>query len=167
MRQGLIAALFLLAHLACDRQEQAERVPNGLMEARAFYEQQPHYLRPFPYAIVPKGLPDLKASTCGTCHKAIYEEWRLSTHARAWLDDAQFQAELHKTQLDGDGKSADVGWMCVNCHTPLENQLERLVVSLEEGQVGHPVYVENPNYDAALQLEAITCASCHVRDAWC
>ncbi|MBL4846948.1 MAG: hypothetical protein JKY65_15620 [Planctomycetes bacterium] len=131
----------------------------GLAEARAFYASQPEMLRPRPYARVPAGLPDLRAETCGGCHTEIYAEWRVSTHARAWLDDAQFQAELHKN----DGVSGrDAGWICVNCHTPLENQLEELVVGLEDGHLGRPRRIKNPNYDPLLQLEAITCAACHV-----
>ncbi len=131
-----------------------------MADAEAFYSGQPELLRPFPVTAVPQGLPDLKASTCGACHAEIYAEWRVSTHARAWEDDAQFMAELHKsTQPD-----SDTGWMCVNCHTPVANQLPRLVAGLRNGALNQPIYVDNPAYDAELQLEAITCAACHVRD---
>lgn len=132
-----------------------------LAEARAFYASQPEMLRPLPYTEVPKGLTDLSAKTCGGCHEEIYAEWQVSTHARAWLDDAQFQEELHKNVGVTD---RDTRWICVNCHTPLENQLEFLVAGLEDGHLGRPRMIANPNYDPALQLEAITCASCHVRD---
>ncbi len=131
-------------------------------EARAFYASQPAYFQPVPHQATPDGLPDLRASTCGACHVAIYDEWRISTHARAWQDDPQFQAELHKSRKPGH----DVGWICVNCHTPLENQLEQLVGRLEDGALDRPVYVDNPAWDPVLRDEAITCATCHVRDGF-
>tara|TARA_R110002072_G_scaffold93403_1_gene207009 strand:- start:905 stop:2200 length:1296 start_codon:yes stop_codon:yes gene_type:complete len=140
----------------------SESKPKGTVaEARAFYASQPEMLRPLPYTEVPKGLADLSAKTCGGCHEEIYAEWQVSTHARAWMDDAQFQEELRKN--DGVADRA-TRWLCVNCHTPLENQLEFLVAGLEDEHLGRPRLIENPNYDPALQLEAITCASCHVRD---
>jgi hypothetical protein len=132
-----------------------------LNDSRAFYASQPEFLRPFPYTAVPEGLPDLRAETCGSCHREIYAEWKVSTHARAWEDDAQYQEELAKTKAT-PGK--DASWICVNCHTPLVNQLPRLVAGLEDGALDRPIYVRNLNYNVRLQLEAITCASCHVRD---
>jgi cytochrome c554/c'-like protein len=141
--------------------ERSNSKPLGTVaEARAFYASQPEMLRPFPYTEVPQGLKSLSAQSCGACHREIYEEWRVSTHARAWMDDAQFQEELHKN----DGvPERDTRWICVNCHTPLENQLEFLVAGVEEGHLGKPRLIPNPNYDISLQQEAITCASCHVR----
>ena len=132
-----------------------------LHDSRAFYKAQPRYLRPLPYTETPAGLANLRAETCGSCHREIYEEWRVSTHARAWEDDAQFQEELAKGKAT-PGK--DTTWICVNCHTPLVNQLPQLVAGLVEGQRDQPRYLKNPNYDANLQLEAVTCATCHVRD---
>lgn len=132
-----------------------------LAAARAFYAAQPRYLQPLPYTEVPAGLPDLRSETCGTCHPEFYAEWQVSTHARAWEDDPQFQEELKKSERQRD---RDVTWMCVNCHTPLENQLAQLVVGLDDGDRGRPVYVDNPHFDAALQRDAIGCATCHVRD---
>jgi len=139
----------------------APAAANPLDQARAFYGSQPAYLSPVVLGSdVPAGLPDLRAATCGACHQDIYAEWAISTHARAWLDDLQFQAELHKPRPD-DG---DVGWMCVNCHTPVEQQLERLVIGLRDGRLDQPVYVDNPRFDPTLQTDAITCATCHLRD---
>ena len=132
-----------------------------LADARAFAASQPEFFRAFPATPTPQGLADLRAESCGVCHREIYAEWRVSTHARAWLDDAQFQAELHKN----DGKPGqDTTWICLNCHTPLENQLRQLVVGLEEGHLGKPRRIDNPEFDPRLQLEAVTCAVCHVRD---
>ncbi len=129
--------------------------------ARAFYAAQPRFLRPVPFSPVPDGLPDLRASTCGECHEEIYREWAISTHARAWLDDAQYLEELKKTTAT---PGRDASWICMNCHTPLESQLPRLVAGLEDGNRGRPIYVDNPFFDRALQDEAITCATCHVQD---
>lgn len=139
----------------------------ALAAAEAFYKSRPLYERPHPYTPVPEGLPDLRAETCGACHAEIYAEWQLSTHRRAWLDDAQFMEELAKSRGDHAEPGAerhDVSWMCVNCHTPLVNQLEKLVVGLEDGDIAKPIYVDNPVFDAELQLDAITCATCHVQD---
>jgi hypothetical protein len=157
---ALTVALVALGSWLAPRQPTAPAGPT-LADARAFYAAQETYLRPIPHSELPEGLPDLRAETCGGCHQAIYEEWQVSTHARAWLDDAQFQEELAKaTKTPGQ----DYSWTCVNCHTPLEDQLPRLVAELEGGQIDRPRYVENPHFDPELQLEAITCATCHVRD---
>ncbi len=136
-----------------------------LAAAHAFYESRPYFERPRPYSEIPAGLPDLRAETCGQCHAAIYEEWKISTHARAFRDDAQFMAELEKSSGDYDEHHPDdVSWMCLNCHTPMINQLERLVVGLENGEIGKPIYVDNPFFDPELQDDAISCATCHVQD---
>ena len=66
--------------------------------ARAFMAAQPRFLRPLPYSEVPAGLVDLRAESCGVCHVEIYKEWRVSSHARAWLDDPQFVEEMKKTK---------------------------------------------------------------------
>lgn len=138
-----------------------------LPAARAFYESRPVYERPHDYTTVPEGLPDLRAETCGACHQEIYREWKLSTHRRAWLDDAQFQDELKKSRgeyAESEEEKQDVSWMCVNCHTPQINQLPQVVVGLVDDDIGKPIYADNPHFDPELQLDAITCSTCHVRD---
>lgn len=129
-----------------------------LEEARAHAAKRPRFLRSVPYTPVPTDLPDLTAATCGKCHVEIYEEWKLSTHAKAWKGDLQFLAELEKSEKQG------VGWLCMNCHTPVENQLPRLVAALDQDRWDRPTFVPNPYFDPALQDEAITCATCHVED---
>lgn len=156
----LVVAVVGAGAVVGGRAWQRHRARQTLAAAKTFYQSKPLYLRPFPQTRVPTGLADLRAKTCGSCHKAIYEEWRVSTHARAWLDDAQFQEELAKSRRG----PKDVTWMCINCHTPLVNQLPKLVVGLNKGDLGQPIYATNPIYDAALQKDAITCAVCHVRD---
>lgn len=121
----------------------------------AFYRTRPVFEQPFAHQRVPRGLKTLSAAECGSCHVQIYREWRQSVHAQAWADP-QFQGELHK--------QPGVSWLCINCHTPLVNQLDSLVVSLQDGDVERPVKVRNARYDESLRDEAITCASCHVRD---
>ncbi len=151
--------------------EEAEPPEVGSLEdpierASEFYESRPYYQQPLPHTEVPEGLSDLRAESCGGCHQEIYQEWQVSTHRRAWTQDPQFMAELKKSRQGGHagGNQDDVGWMCVTCHTPLVNQMERLVVGLRDDDIGKPIYVDNPSYDAELQNDAITCAACHVRD---
>ena len=120
-----------------------------------FYATRPPFERPVPAQRVPEGLTGLSAAECGRCHGEIYREWQQSVHAQAW-SDLQFQAEL--------AKEPGVQWLCVNCHTPLQNQLDSLVVSLHGDDIGRPLRRANPDFDPALKAEGITCASCHVRD---
>lgn len=155
---GMLTAVVLVAWGG----HRASQDADPIARAEAFYQAQMPYLRPVAHQQTPQGLPDIRAETCGACHREIYQEWKLSTHAHAWLDDAQFQKELVKSSQKGQ----DIGWACINCHTPLMNQLPRLVVDLEEDHLGKPVYVKNPAYDEVLQREAITCATCHVRDGF-
>ena len=110
---------------------------------------------PLAYQNLPTGLVSLSARQCGVCHQEIYREWQESAHAHA-LSDLQFQAEMKK--------SPEVGWLCLNCHTPLENQIERIATSVRNGSTHQPVLRANPRFDALLRDEAVTCAVCHVRD---
>ncbi|NOY91554.1 MAG: hypothetical protein GXP55_10160 [Deltaproteobacteria bacterium] len=145
-------------------------LPGAVDAAVSFYASRPLHERTRPPLPVPAGLPDLSARTCGACHVEIYREWQASTHRHAWLDDAQFQAELDKNRhgapyrTPAGSRQGDTSWICVRCHTPLSDQQPRLVVGLDEDRVERPRYVDNPRYDADLQDEAITCAVCHVRD---
>ncbi len=98
------------------------------------------------------GLPGLHARSCGQCHPAVAAEWAVSTHAAAWTD-TQFQAELHK--------DPEVGWLCLNCHTPLANQQPRTIV--EGTPLRSPKVTLNPSFDATLRDEGVTCLACHWR----
>lgn len=99
------------------------------------------------------GVTGLKASDCGTCHTAVASEWSTSIHAAAWTDP-QFQAELHK--------DPEVGWLCLNCHTPLANQQPERVISFDD--IRAPVTIANPSFDAELREEGVTCLTCHWRE---
>lgn len=112
-----------------------------------------YWEKAIPHQTIPVGLTSLSAKECGNCHQEIYNEWKHSTHAVAY-QDLQFQAEW---------KSADI-YACLNCHAPLQNQQEFIVKGLINGDYKTPVKEPNPHFDRTLQLESITCASCHVRD---
>ncbi|MFM8552665.1 MAG: multiheme c-type cytochrome [Nitrospiraceae bacterium] len=112
------------------------------------------YAHAIPFQKVPAGIDSLRAESCGTCHREIYEEWKTSIHAQAY-DDPFFQAYWKKDKNI---------WVCLNCHTPLENQQPTLVKDIPRGRVERAVQEPNPHYDPDYQREAITCAACHVRD---
>lgn len=120
-----------------------------------FYSTRPPFEQPIPLQYTPEGLDGISAKQCGVCHQQIYREWQQSVHAQAW-PDPQFQAELKK--------QPGVSWLCVNCHTPLRNQLDSLVVGLIDDDVERPVKQANPKFEPELKKEGVTCASCHVRD---
>ncbi len=161
MKFALIITSVTLLLAACSTKKVPVPAPSDVERSAKFYDSVKTFQRPLALnQATPVGLPDISAKTCGSCHTEIYKEWQVSTHARAWEDDAQFMEELHKSRTN-DG---DVGWMCVNCHTPIGNQLPELVVGLKDGALNAPIYAKNPAFDARLQLEAITCATCHVRD---
>lgn len=101
------------------------------------------------------GTSGSKAADCGECHTEIYEEWQASIHAHAWTD-AQFQRELHK--------DPEVGWICINCHTPAAGQQEELVDWAPDQGVREVDRRPNPDFDPSWQEEGITCLSCHWRD---
>lgn len=112
------------------------------------------FARAIPYQEVPPGIPGIRAADCGKCHRAIYEEWKTTQHAQAWKDPF-FQAYWKKDRRI---------WICLNCHTPLENQQPHRVVSLPGNRVERAVLERNPRYDPSYQEEGVTCAVCHVRD---
>lgn len=103
---------------------------------------------------VPEGISGIKAEDCGVCHREIYEEWKSSIHAKAFVDPF-FQAYWRKDKQI---------WICLNCHTPLENQQPDLIKEIPRNRVEKAVKKPNPHYDPVFQQEGITCAVCHVRD---
>lgn len=112
------------------------------------------YAHPIPYQQVPVGLQSLKAEECGSCHVEIYKEWKSSMHANAFRDPF-FQAYWKKDHHI---------WVCLNCHTPLENQQPTLIQDLPRGRVEKAFQIPNYRYDPEYQQEGVTCAACHVRD---
>ncbi len=112
------------------------------------------YAAAIPFQKTPVGLESISAEECGSCHREIYAEWKTSIHAHAYKDPF-FQAYW---------KRDDNIWVCLNCHTPLENQQPTLIQSIPGDRVERAIQVENPRYDANYQQEGVTCAACHVRD---
>ncbi|MGQ0812101.1 MAG: hypothetical protein ACT4OO_12865 [Nitrospiraceae bacterium] len=112
------------------------------------------YAHAIPYQKVPKGLTSLRAESCGSCHREIYEEWKASIHAEAYRDPF-FQAYWAKDQHT---------WVCLNCHAPLENQQPTLIKDIPRQRVEKATQEPNPHYDPEYQKEGISCAACHVRD---
>lgn len=134
--------------------EASQGLELDLKRAQDFLATRPVYETPLGVGLeAPEGLL-LSAQSCGACHTAIYEQWKVSTHAQAWTDP-QYQAEISKS-----GNR----WLCLNCHTPLMVQQDRWPVGLQHQDVELPVLVDNPAFDPALRDEGITCVSCHLRD---
>jgi hypothetical protein len=112
------------------------------------------YAHAIPFQKVPEGLTSLKAESCGRCHREIYEEWKTSIHSQAYQDPF-FQAYWTKDKHI---------WVCLNCHTPLENQQPTLIRDIPRGRVEKAHQEPNPDFDPEYQKEGVTCAACHVRD---
>lgn len=62
-------------------------------------------------------------------------EWKTSIHANAW-NDTYFQVDF---QFDGSQQ------ICLNCHTPLENQQENLVLGFIGGDKFDPILPKRKN----------------------
>lgn len=112
------------------------------------------YAHAIPHQKLPEGLSSLKAESCGACHPDIYNEWKTSIHSQAY-NDPFFQAYWTKDKHI---------WVCLNCHTPLENQQPTLIKDIPRDRVERAVQEPNPHYDQDYQQEGVTCAACHVRD---
>jgi hypothetical protein len=112
------------------------------------------YAHAVPYQKVPEGLTSLRAESCGSCHREIYDEWKTSIHAQAYSDPF-FHAYWTKDKHT---------WVCLNCHAPLENQQPTLIKEIPRQRVEKAVQEPNPHFDAEYQKEGVTCAVCHVRD---
>lgn len=146
---SVFSGLLLFVSWGCSRESSAER-DNWNGEIRLLTK---HWETAIPNQEIPEDLESLSASECGECHEEIYREWQSSNHAIA-LQDLQFQAEWAKD---------DSLWVCLNCHTPLQNQQEFIILGIRDGDYFKPVKEENPYYDPQLREESITCAVCHVR----
>lgn len=112
------------------------------------------FAKPMAVTSIPPGLDSLRASECGECHAEIYREWSKSMHAQAWTDP------YYQIDFVFDGSQQ----ICLNCHIPLQNQQENLVIGFRDRQRFKPILKKNPDFDAELQQEGVTCAVCHVRD---
>jgi len=79
------------------------------------------------------------AEVCGRCHRAIYEGWKKSAHARA-LEGRQFQDALEAARAAG---GARVERLCLGCHAPVAELAGDLALRLK------------------VSWEGITCDYCH------
>jgi cytochrome c551/c552 len=102
----------------------------------------------------PRGIESWSAKACGKCHREIYSEWAESMHGQAWTDP-YFQVDF---RYDGSQQ------ICLNCHTPLVNQQQSLVLGFRDRDKFDPILAPNPEYDAALRDEGVTCVVCHIRN---
>ena len=111
--------------------------------------------RPIPVTKVPSGLGSPSATDCAGCHAEIYAEWSTSMHARAWTDP------YYQVDFAFDGSQQ----ICLNCHTPLQNQQENLVLGFRDTEKFKPILAPNEAFDRDLQADGVTCAVCHVNRA--
>jgi len=109
---------------------------------------------PIPVTVLPDAVMSQHAEACGGCHTEIYNEWRTTMHSRAWTDP-YFQADW---RFDGSRQ------ICRNCHTPLADQQENLILGFRDKDKWDPILKPNPRFDAALQHEGVTCSACHLRE---
>ncbi len=103
---------------------------------------------------VPEGLDSVSAQECGGCHEAIYREWSQSVMARAWTDP------YFQTDYDYEDQPQN----CLNCHTPLVNQQEDLVLGFKDKAKLKPILEPNPDFNSELREQGVTCAVCHVKN---
>jgi len=73
---------------------------------------------------------------CRTCHKAIYDEWASSRHARAWLNPVFKELSNNYTRTE-----------CLSCHAP-----DRLLVT----GFGNPPVLRPKDL-----AEGVNCIACH------
>lgn len=118
------------------------------------FNVSPAFERPISTAKAPDMFPTLSAEECAGCHREFYEEWRTTIHSQAWTDP-YFQVDW---KFDGSPQ------ICKNCHIPLDRQQEHLVEGFRDGEKWDPILKPNPDFDAKLQHEGITCNVCHLRE---
>jgi len=102
----------------------------------------------------PPEIGNLSAEGCGSCHTEFYEEWKTTIHSQAWTDP-YFQA---------DWKFDDKQHICRFCHTPLDRQQPHRVLGYRDENKWDPILEDNPDFDAKLQHEGVTCTACHLRE---
>ncbi|HID70626.1 MAG TPA: hypothetical protein EYP35_09290 [Desulfobacterales bacterium] len=111
------------------------------------------FAKPMAITVPPEGVESLNASSCGKCHTETYREWAGSMHASAWTDP------YYQVDLIFDGNQQ----ICINCHSPLQNQQENLVLGFRDKERFKPILKKNPDFDPELQKEGVTCVVCHLR----
>lgn len=84
------------------------------------------------------------AETCATCHEKIYDEWRVSSHAYAFISPMFHKFE----QKINDLSQGTIGYFCYRCHSPVGTTMgiSRDAPLWELPQVAR---------------EGVTCVACH------
>lgn len=87
------------------------------------------------------------AADCGSCHKAIYAQWKESMHAHALTSPlTMIQNNLDMKHSLGTLPSPDPRRMCINCHGPA-------IAAMADG--------DTLPLSAGRQNEGVECTSCH------
>ncbi len=109
-----------------------------VLAARGEDDPQPLLRAPAPaIALRPARVEGLERYACAGCHREVAEEWAISAHGLAWVDEA-YRAELE------DKKRPE---LCYGCHAP-----EPLLAGVLGGKPD--------TRDAAREL-GVNCESCH------
>jgi len=114
----------------------------------------PAFERPIDTRAAPAMFKTLSAQECAACHREFYDEWSTTIHSQAWIDP-YFQA---------DWGFEDKPQICKNCHIPLDRQQEHQVLGFRDREKWDPILVPNPDFNAELQHEGVTCNVCHLRN---
>jgi len=125
-----------------------------LIRPMQIFVVSPAFERPIDTSSAPAMLRSLSAKECATCHQEFYEEWSTTIHSQAWTDP-YFQVDW---KFDGSPQ------ICKNCHIPLDRQQEHTVLGFNDAEKWDPILQPNPDFDAALQQEGVTCNVCHYRE---
>ncbi len=84
------------------------------------------------------------AETCRTCHEKIYNEWRVSSHAYAFVSPMFHKFEQTISEIS----RGTVGYFCYRCHSPVGTSLG--------------IDRTSPMWDIPpVAREGVTCIACH------
>lgn len=109
---------------------------------------------PLPPIVLPEGVADSSAETCAVCHPDAYREWSATRMARA-VTDPVFLADF-----EAQGQP----FVCLRCHAPMAEQQPFVVTGLRSIRPVAGRGLPNPDFDAELHVQGVTCVVCHVRD---
>ena len=155
-RAGIVALAALALAAGCDRgAPPAPSPPSGALLAPE--DVYPPFLaehwRVLPLALQgppPPSFTAVEASldprVCASCHPQQYADWSTSLHAQAYSPG--LAGQLVEGALAAPAEVRN----CLRCHAPLGEQ-----------QPFDAAGAPEPAFDAGLQAQGITCATCHVR----
>jgi len=110
-------------------------------------------LAPVAYAhSLPAGFSGFEnPAACGACHKAIYEEWSGSMHAKS----SKFGDPVHSAVYEAYAKTMTAsgktpGYFCASCHTPTADN----IAALMKGEA-------MPDPSNPSNVRGATCSFCH------